>query len=311
MGKKGRIRGHIDFTIGKLVSATLRKQQNKFDANIIFAGNRGLGKSTAAVKFALRFPQFKMSRDVLFSREDVIHHLATRKKSVIIADEMINVSFNRDFSVNEQKKLIKIMNMYRDSQNVLLMCVPHFANLDKQLLGLTQLRVDIIRRGLGVVHRPLQYSFGRDNWDIDKNLKIEQNFTRRGIFKPQYKNLSTYCGLLTIPNLTEKQRILYEKIKQEKRNVLYDGDSDIEIEENKAKYNIPYRMLKDGHLNKESLMALCKYNNWKYNNVLQRLTAYLRKEGLSHSPAFYFKNSELPDTSLISNKILEKNDSLV
>ena len=67
-------------------------QQHRFDGIIVFDGNRGLGKSSAALKCAFRFPQFKIQRDLIYSREELMNQLAEQKFGILIADEMINVT---------------------------------------------------------------------------------------------------------------------------------------------------------------------------------------------------------------------------
>ena len=87
---------------------------NKFDGIIFIEGKRGLGKSTLAYKIATRLKTpiaFSPKRDIVYSRDDTLKHLATKKGGVIFSDEMINVAYNRDFYNEEQKVLLKALNM--------------------------------------------------------------------------------------------------------------------------------------------------------------------------------------------------------
>ena len=45
---------------------------------------------------------------------------------------------------NEQKTLLKALNMYRDSCNVFIGCIPKFVELDKQIQRLCKIRITIL-----------------------------------------------------------------------------------------------------------------------------------------------------------------------
>ena len=128
------------------------------------------------------------------------------------------------FTKEEQKKLIKMLNMYRDSCNVLICCVPNFYDLDKQFRSLVKIRINIVRRGLGVLHVPTQSAYCSDPWDLRINEKIERKWLQKNVFKPNYKRLSTYRGMIAFNDLTPNQREIYEQIKQEKRQHLISED---------------------------------------------------------------------------------------
>jgi hypothetical protein len=184
--------------------------------------------STSAVKLASKFRGFNFEKNILFQRDEIMEFLDKSKYSVMVADEMINVTYNRDFYSQEQKKLLKMINMYRDNCNILLACVPSFYDLDKQFRNLCKLRIDVIRRGLGVIHMPLQSMFMQDKWDTDNNAKIEKSFfNNRGEFRPQYKRLTTFQGFLKLEQLTDRQKQVYKELKERKRNLVYlNGEDD-------------------------------------------------------------------------------------
>lgn len=270
--------GHLIWTITDLANTIKKMQENKFDCIITFDGKRGIGKSTCAVKLASRFPQFKLTRDIIFSREDVKNELARRKGDVLLADEMINVTYNRDFFSEEQKKIIKILNMYRDSRNVLISCVPNFGDLDKQFRALVKIRINVVRRGLAVIHTQNQSYFSNDSWDMKINEKIESRWLRKRIHKPNYSKLTTYRGLLRFGDLGKKQRELYERIKEKKRNVIVEvGD------ENTDKvitlYDKMLERIKLGTFTKPMLLELCLVNGLKYVTVVSNLNNRLKNEG--------------------------------
>ena len=120
---------------------------NKFDCMIIVEGNRGLGKSTFAYKLLLKVnnyfriiyrethkeemkdwykfnPNMQLKhpskfRSVIYTQKDVINFYDKWHVSAI-ADEMINVAFNREFFSNDQKNLVKMINMNRDHNNLFI-----------------------------------------------------------------------------------------------------------------------------------------------------------------------------------------------
>lgn len=270
MGKK------VKWTIMDLVSLCKSWMANKYDGIIVIDGNRGLGKSTTGVKLGFKM-KFKPQRDICFSRDDVTHEISTQQNGFILADEMINVTYNREFFNQEQLKLIKILNMYRDSKNILVCCVPNFYDLDKQFRKLVKLRIHCIRRGLAVMHMPVQSAYMTDKWDSANNEKIEKGWIKRGVFRPRYDRLSTFRGFLVVYDLSPKRREIYERIKQEKRNVLYDNEP--QQDSKTAFYDKLLSKIKEGKIPKETLMQIADLNNIRYKTLCQALNDRLKDGG--------------------------------
>jgi ribosomal protein L37AE/L43A len=197
----------------------------------VFSGARGNGKSTGAIKLGLRCDNpFLMGRDVLFSRDDVIKNFKKKEKGIIIADEMIMVGYRREFYNKTQQEFIKLLNTQRDKGNVFIACVPNFANLDKDILGLTFLHIHIAKRGIGYLFCPPPSSiFSNDRWKIDECRKLEERHLMRKIAGgvPAWK-LPNFVGTLRFPKLTERQETAYQKIKDEKRNQFFEEGNEIE-----------------------------------------------------------------------------------
>jgi len=227
----------------RLVDTIVLTLLNKFDMQIYIEGKRGLGKSTLAYELAwlvhCRFrhierthpefieanPQFKgayvfkPTRDLIYTRDKVIDFF-NKWKVTGIADEFINTAFNRDFYQEEQKTLIKMINMNRDHCNLFIGCVPQFQTLDNQIKNLCKVRITIVRRGLGVIQTPNKTIYIKDIWDATTNEKIEREWIRKGSRKPKYTRLSTVRGIVQFPDLKPKHRDKYEKVKIEERNIL-------------------------------------------------------------------------------------------
>lgn len=204
---------------------------NNFDAIVVIDANgaiekRGIGKSTLGYKIAgpLKIPlKFKAKRDLVYSREDSIKHLAKKKFGIIFYDEMINVSYKRDFQNQEQIKLIKALNMYRDSCNVYIMCVPNFWDLDIDLRKLCSLRITVLQRGTALIQIPSASIYGNDPWDTKYNQKIENDWLKSRSKRPKYSKLTTCVGIVNFGPLHPQVQQVYDEIKSEKRGRVF-GD---------------------------------------------------------------------------------------
>lgn len=275
--------GHILWSINQLANTIQNAIDKKFDFIIVIDGKRGLGKSTLAIKLALRFPMFRMKKHIVFKREDVMKSLATLKKHVIVPDEMINVTHNRDFYDQDQKKLIKMLNMYRDSGNIVIACVPNFAHLDNQFRDLIKMRIHIERRGLGIIHTPNQSSYSKDKWDMAINEKIEQRWLKRGVYRPNWKRLTTYRGIINFGPLTPKQQLLYDKIKAEKRNVAMNEEEGVEKE---SPYERVFTMIKNNHVQKKDIKNLAMAMGMHHAQLMNGVRRIAQKHGFEYKDLF-------------------------
>ena len=266
---------YIVWTIERLVKMFKKWQENEFDGIVVLDGNRGIGKSTLAYKLCSRFDDFKPERDIVFSRDDVINAFAKKRKGIIFADEVINVVYNRDFFAEDQKKLLKMINMYRDHCNILICCVPNFYDLDKQFRQLVKLRINVIKRKQAVLHSKNLSSFSTDKWDMKINESIEQTWLKSGISKPQYQRLTTFRGMIFYQKLSEAQEKLYKRIKDEKRVHLLENEKN-----NKPidKWDKIYDDYKKGITNDEKLKVWCDVSGEKFHNALSNLRKRAKDE---------------------------------
>lgn len=244
--------------ICELIDSTV---ENEFDFNIIITGKRGLGKSTLAWLLAqgCKFARFRPRWDLVYSRKDVIRALSKRKKSIIIGDEIIQTAFNRDFYTQTNKMLVKTLTMYRDSNNLFISCIPNFASLDNQFRSLIRMRIDVVKRGIATIHTPNKTQYTKDIWDSSLNERIEREWLRSGVQKPKYAKLTTFRGILRFPPLSKRQQELYNSLKAEKRNQIYEEEeSEKEKEELKPVEKL-MGMLLDGKIkNKEHFDDVCE-----------------------------------------------------
>lgn len=237
------------WSMDRLALMIVKMLLNKFDCFIIIEGNRGLGKSTIAYllqkkvhayfriiikhtggkqspfykwhefKPQLQIKNPKGEKFVLYKQEDVINFFDKWNASGI-ADEMINVAFNREFWSDNQKNLIKMINMNRDHCNFLTACVPQFQNLDNQIKNLCKIRLTVVRRGLAVIQTPNKTIYGKDKWDSANNERIEREWLKKGSGLPQYTKLNTFRGMVRFPPLKPRDQKIYDAIKVVERNVI-------------------------------------------------------------------------------------------
>lgn len=261
--------------------------KNKFDCIIFIEGNRGLGKSTLAYKVAngldVDIP-FKPKRDIVYSREDVLRHLATKKKGIIFGDELINVAYNRDFFETDQKTLLKALNMYRDSCNVFIGCVPRFSDLDTQLQRLCKIKITVVRRGLAILHKKVASIYNKDPWDSKNNQKIEEGWSQSRTKHPKYSQLTTAFAFMSFGDLTNSQRDEYESIKDEKRGQVFGSynDSEMMLDKDGLFIKKVYEKVKAQELTPKDFELLAETNSYNVETLRKKINAKLKEENIEY-----------------------------
>jgi len=287
-----------------MITMIVRILQNKFDCFIIIDGNRGLGKSTLAIHLARGVArEFKKlgSQDYKFNWKTsfVYTKKETKRfwhqwKSTGIGDELINVAFNRDFFGEEQKDIIKMINMNRDHGNLFIACLPSFSVADNQIKNLCKIRITIVRRGLAVIHTPCHSIYLKDKWDQASNEKIERKWMSKNAKNPSYTKLTTFRGLMRFPPLRSSAEAKYQLTKNAKRNLVAKEEMGIAEEEDKIKdpYLIAIQMLKDGKVKNSTFIDGFAQANGKDPSSFKRgLSDRLKKQGINHQISSYYWES--------------------
>ena len=280
------------WSVLRICKMIIEMLKNEFDCIVVIEGNRGLGKSTLAYKIANgvnEFHKFTPWKDILYTRDDIINAFNKRWKSSFVADEMINVSFNRDHYSEDQKKLIKIMNMNRDHCNLFVACVPQFSALDSQVKSICKIRITVIKRGLAILHTPNRTIYSTDKWDTAVNEKIERSWLKDNIFKPKYAQLTTFRGIIKFTDLTEKQKEEYKMIKVEKRNkIMLEEEGKLDLSDPTTK--IMELLESEQITNREDFDRICFIMQLKPLNVMQNIRNRLRQKGDKRGFRDFFKN---------------------
>ena len=289
----------LRWSLKRLVKIIVKTLSNKFDFFLIIEGNRGLGKSTLAYHIARAVAkefkkegsknyQFKPMKCLLYSKKEFIAFLHKWQASGI-ADEMINVTFNRDFYNEDQKNIIKMINMNRDHGNLIIACVPEFKNLDNQIKNLAKMRISIVRRGIAVIQTPNRSIYSKDKWDQAINEKIERSWIEKGVKNPKYTKLTTFRGILKYPKLSEKQEAIYQRVKDEKRNIIAKEQMGIEEEKENDPVALTIERLFNGEIKNGALLhgigIGAGMDPYKFENKIRR---ELRKMGKSSRLSEYY-----------------------
>jgi len=282
----------IIWTIKNLVDTIIGCVDNQFDCILFIEGKRGCGKSTLAYVISKRCKRrgliFNPHTHIAYTREEIIRLLSTQKRSVIFGDELINVAYNRDFYEQDQKVLMKALNMYRDSCNVFIGCIPKFSELDKQIQGLCKIKITVKRRGLAIIHTQLESTYNQDVWDTKTNQKIE------GGRKFSHTKLTTYKGHLVFKDLQPKSRKIYDEIKSEKRNQVYSEYNDMQPKDYKQQVvdNI-YDQLVEFKMTREVFDMVCRTSGLKLNSLKNRLNDKFREDNTGQTLSYYWKQSDI------------------
>jgi len=231
----------IKWNMKKMIIMICNILENKFDCVIVIEGNRGLGKSTLGIHLArgvaremkrrgITDYKFNWRGSLIYTKKET-KHFWNKWKATAIADEMINVTFNRDFYNEDQKNIIKMINMNRDHCNFFIACVPQFQSLDNQIKNLCKIKITVVRRGLCIIQTPNRTIYVRDKWDQATNEKIERQWLQKGITKPAYSKLTTFRGLMQFPKLHPSVEDKYKEIKDVNRNLIAKEDMGINVDE--------------------------------------------------------------------------------
>lgn len=294
----------IIWSVKELAEATKNRINNKYDSNIAVTGLTGKGKSTFLWKFFHKFPDFKIEDKLTYKRDETIKLIRDFKLSYIWNDELISSANKRRFYDTEQIELIEILTKYRSNLNIVGGAVPIFFSLDKELLKLFGMHINIIDRGIGVVHLPREgRMFSDDLWDVKINSKLEEKWSakiqKNPNFKIPYHKYTTFSGYVYFGKMTPKQEEYYEHLRALKKGET-DGNGEEEIQE--TFYEKVLRLLREGKLDEKGLFLLCSYEERKLSSVKVSLNRMLKDEGSDETLKDLLKNTNNnTNTNLLHN----------
>ena len=296
-GSTGIGKSTLAYHLAKRVSHEFSRLYNLEDEVVEYYYNR-IGKKLklSEIEFIEKIIELKekrayrfISRRDLIFRQDEIQTALSDWHRVIISDEMINVTFNRDFFSEKQKNIIKMINMFRDHQNVIIACVPSFANLDNQVKNLCKMKITIKKRGLGIIHTPNKVIYSKDKWDMATNEKIEKEWIIKKVKNPNYLKLTTVRGIIRFPPLSKSKERLYQQIKNEKRNIILKSEMALEKAQKEDPYEKIYKKLISGEVRNANILDGYAYAmGISPSSLKKKLRENLEKEGKNTSLKEYF-----------------------
>jgi len=231
---------------------------------------------------------FNPYKALIYTQDELQKSLASWH-NISIPDEMINITFNRDFFSDKQKDIIKMLNMFRDHENLTIACVPQFQNLDLQIKNLCKLKITVRKRGIAIVHSPNSVVYCKDKWDQATNEKIEREWIAKKITSPNYSKLTTFRGLVKFPALTKSQEAMYQKIKNKKRTVVLRDDMHIKISEEDDPFQRIYKKLVNGGVRNSLIIeGYADGLGLTQSQLRQRLIKKLREDGKPASIPIYY-----------------------
>lgn len=229
---------------------------------------------------------YNPNEDLIYDRNSMIKCLNSRYR-IFIPDEMVAISFNRDFQTDEQKKIIKLINMMRDRRNLILACIPSFSTMDVQVKNLTKMRISVMKRGLAIIQTPNKIIYGKDRWDSTNNEKIEREWLMKGM-NPKYNKLTTARGMMFFPKLPASVEKIYQKIKDEKRTKIFEKEFAGKNEKKNIYDETIERLLAGKLRNIHWLDSLAVANNLEPNSFRAGIRSRLVKMGKNPLISDYF-----------------------
>lgn len=208
----------------KNINGTLKIDK---DFPLIIDGLTGSGKSTLAIHLSKKgYKNFDINEHIIFSRKELIEKITLAEKgSYIILDEAINVLFKRDFMNRQQKFIIRLLDMCRDRNLCLILCVPNFWSIDKHILeGRIRLRIHIAKTGFAFMWKPTSNPFTPDKWNRRYNEKISYNWDNY----PNARKTKGFIGYLKFGDLCDKDKEKYLKVKAEKKEQVRKDEEEAE-----------------------------------------------------------------------------------
>ncbi len=238
--------------------------------------------STFLYQLFKKFRGFKIEDKLTYKRDEMIKLIRDYKNSYCWADELIGSAFKRNFFEREQIKLIEILTRYRSNFNIVGGALPVFLTLDKELLKLFRVHVQVISRGTAVLHLPKTgRMYSDDFWDTKYNKTLEEKWSKKReknpLFKIPYHKYSTFKAYIFFAPLTKEEEDKYEILKEQKRAIAEGISEEDKTNDNFYKKILP--MIKEGKLSNKDLLNICLFNDKKLSSVKSMLGAMLRDEG--------------------------------
>ena len=96
------------------------------------------------------------------------------------------------------------------------------------------MHIHIVKRGIAIIMTPNKLLTSKDSWDTALNEKIERKQMEKATGRAMaYNKLTNFRGVVKFPALKQELEIKYQKIKDNKRNIIAKEEMNINSEDKK------------------------------------------------------------------------------
>ena len=233
----------------RLIDDAKDNVDNAYDNLIVVCGAEGSGKSNWAVNFCKMYdPTFTLQERYIYDYLPFLEKLEddfanARGGRAYLMDEATNLASNRDWQKEDNKNFIQLLEMFRSRGLTLVLCIPSFDRLDKYI-------------------REHRARFKIECLDLPEGKK----FGGRGYYELTICRTNTFVGIGTFPKMSEEDKQIYEKLKEESQlKKLQEMKSAASGESNGGE-----RLKLATERTKEMAMWFLEREGWGYDEVSER-----------------------------------------
>jgi len=210
-----------------LASFFLKREEQRLDS--IMAVDSGAVKGTGKTVFSIDLCKAVCKlKDYSYDMEKLMVLNPTSQKVMEIIkslpfgipihiDEAIFIAYKRDYSEDPVKQLVKFINICRKFRKPVLLNIPSFWDLDKDIRNLCDFRATIVKRGIACIRGKHPNPEYEDMWLRDESKETidreigsditDLNGVIRGIEK-----CKNHLFTIAFPNIPEDEYEKYEKM---------------------------------------------------------------------------------------------------
>ena len=223
-------------------------QNKKLDFSAAVCGMTGSGKSTFAIQTGkavsnLNKQKFSFEANVVYDRQSLFDAVSFQlpEKSVIVADEGINLLYKRESMTRGQIDLVKLFDVCRDRKMCVFFCIPQIHKLDKDIRD-SHIKhwVQMYERGLAVVFGRDKNPAVKDPWHLMDNARRLYGWEHTPNVAKKSRN---FRGMIRYAELGQDEEGEYLAVKHAKRISINDQDRILSLSAPEVKGKLYYLRL--------------------------------------------------------------------
>lgn len=202
------------------------RQDSDMDAVLAISSDEGLGKSTLSIQLAMLIIQnFDLEKNMAYANKEIMAKFKDLEPNKgLIIDEAIRAIYKRDWMKNLNKTLIKLFAQIRFKRLFIILNIPNFLDLDKQIRNhRVFMWIHIYERGKAVIFKRSDSAYDKeDPWDLRSGQKIVRRYYKSSLDDKDellkgYKKQFTYVGHMTFPDLPDNVKKKYLAISHKRK----------------------------------------------------------------------------------------------